>query len=330
MIFTELHLWLLIWVIIVGIFTFCCILYFYIVHYKKRHIFLNSYADFISLCILWVSLIFLLISLLGPRYISREGNALWTHIAFVLDVSHSMNVVDVWYTQWTISRLDASKKIIWQFMTQNQNNQYALSIFSWDTQKVIPFSWVSDAFLSILNAANNKNVWWAWTDIGWAISGAVDFFHMQKEWGVIVVFTDWWDEEIVISEEWKNIFKERNIQVFFVGVWSNEGDYIPLGVDVFWNTRYAIYQGKKVVSRLHLSNLEWLAHRFGFDVFELQDMSSFSSLQSELKKIGRKVHISQEGSSKSLWFVFIVLSWILFFFVFFTKLFSIIRLWRKK
>lgn len=76
----------------------------------------------------------------------------------MLDVSKSMNVFDVRFQDDLVSRLDASKKMISDFISYHPENRYALTIFAGESERLLPFTSDAATYLTILSGVTNKNI----------------------------------------------------------------------------------------------------------------------------------------------------------------------------
>ncbi len=232
--------------------TIICILFVWIWYLYSR--IFSQQAHRKQSSIIFAIFLFLLISILWPRgnIISAISQTTWSNIAFVVDVSKSMGALD--FDNESISRLQMSKGIISTYIQEKSNNRYALDAFSWDAVKLLPFTNDISIYQTILSWINDSNVGKSWTDILTAIYSSVSHFT-ENEGGLIVIFTDGWEEEISNLGNIKDVLDEKNIKVLIVWIGSIDWNYIPVGIDFFGRVTYKTYQGSKVLTQLNNDEL---------------------------------------------------------------------------
>lgn len=180
-------------------------------------------------------------------------------ILFILDVSKSMDAQDVYDADKSISRLNASKKFIKDFIKKHPNNEFSLQIFAWDTLSVFPFTFDIDAFLTTLDGIDSASLLNGWNDINKAFEEAVESFQNNKVSGWIIVLSDFEfpkKSQAEIQKYYQNLkeFNQSQIKVYTVWVWNDEWSAIPLAWNpeipsIFAQTNYLIENGKRVITR---------------------------------------------------------------------------------
>jgi len=173
------------------------------------------------------------------------------NILFVLDVSQSMNVQDIWWE----SRLESAKAYIRNIIQNEAWYEFALSIFAGESQRVLPFTQNVDLFATILGWLDSQNILEQGTNIEAWLTESIKSFGDDRS-GYIVILTDGDDREINISGELRKSLESANIRVKVIWFWTSEGWPIPTG-DIF--SPYKIYQGQRVIVGLNEDELRRLA-----------------------------------------------------------------------
>ncbi len=177
------------------------------------------------------------------------------HSMFVLDVSSSMNTRDGSNTG--DSRLWVSKKTI-QDIVLNLSDEFGLTVFSGTSERVVPHTSDRGVFLTFLQGVDRKNVWEWGTNITRALKEAILDFDQESSWNIIV-FSDGWAQDRDDIQELKQVLRDKNIELYIVGVGTKKWWYIPMGTDAFGVTFYKTYKWKRVVSKLDEKELKSIA-----------------------------------------------------------------------
>jgi len=257
---------LLLWIIFIVIY-----MYFIYKNNKdlKANIFLSISWLLVLINILWIK----------TNLVENKATNVWWRILFVLDLSKSMETLDVWD-----SRLDLSKQIISDFIIENSQNKNALMGFAWEVIEVLPFTDNSSIFVKILNWLDNNNIWVNWTNLTQVFEKAYNYFKEEEAW-TIVVFTDWWDEEINIDNNIIKSLKNRNINILIVWVWTEKWWYIPDWIDVWWNINYKIYNWQRVVSKLNENELSKFGIYDNISYVNLDAIKDFNNIENKINKL---------------------------------------------
>ncbi len=276
-------------------------------------IFLISSFLFSSIAIFWIKV-------LKNDWTEQK----WTNVVFVLDVSKSMNAVDFNSENESYSRLVLSKKFISDFVIKNPWNRYALVVFAWEIQRVLPFTTDSSLFLTILSWVDENNVSKQWTNLFEAINWWLKNFSSENNSWLLVLVSDWDDEKKINFEDFKNL--NNDIKFLIVWVWTSKWVNIPTWVDVFWRTVYKIYQWKRVITKLEEENLKSIANIFQWEYFSLNQLDKISKLDTMLSNTSKKVFFmkSENFVDATRWIVMIS------FIFFIIYMFFLIKLWWKK
>lgn len=182
------------------------------------------------------------------NYSERDFPEWENKVAFVLDVSKSMNVEDMGNGK---SRLSQAKQYIFSQIEANPGYEYSLTIFAGESQRILPFSYDTDIFFTFLGSLSSQNLTKQGTNISLWVWDALKGFSQWSS-GNIIVLTDGDEEEIAYTPEMKNILQEKNIELIVVGFWSKEGGYIPTG-DSFFPVK--LQNGQRVIVSLNEDEL---------------------------------------------------------------------------
>ncbi len=207
------------------------------------------YTDFFSKILLWI-LVFVLIILWIFEFLKTQeklvsdGN---NYILFSLDVSKSMNVQDM----DSESRLLAAKEKIIKIIEENPWYEYALNIFAWESQRVVPFTSDTSLFTTFLAGVNYQNLTKQGSNIAANLEDALASFGEDKTW-ILVLITDGDEEKIDIPPEISTWLQEKNIESYIIGVWTKEWGFIP---NTEWMDPYVVFQWQRVIAT---ANSDWL------------------------------------------------------------------------
>lgn len=234
------------------------------------------------------------------------------NIVFVLDVSQSMNVVDM----WNYSRLDAAKRKIIDIVSRSPWNNFALNIFAGESMRILPFTTDIGLISTFLVGLDSNNITKQGSDIESALYSALDSFQEDESWK-IVLFTDGMDDDIELSLEIKKLYKDTQLDLIVVGVWSAQWWYIPSNNPLL---QYKTYNGNTVISSLNSATLESLSDSIGGSYVHIQDYNDYSSLWE-----------ANNRSNFPLIFLLFIASWWLYIFGLYKNLFfKNIHIWNTK
>jgi len=300
---------------------FVIILITYIYYWYKKQ------KNILSLSFLIISTLFILVNIfwIKTSFNISKQTKIWWKILFVMDVSKSMNTIDINDKNKLISRLDFTKNIIKNYVSFNNKNKYWLSIFAWESIELLPFTSNYWMFLKLLNWVNNDNISKNWSELVWVFESVLDYFWSEDNW-TVVIFTDWWDDKIEVLKDTVNKINSKKINVFLVWVWSLKWNYIPEGYDVWWDLVYKRYNWKKILSKLNNSNLKKISNKFGFDYYKIDDKKKLAKLEKEISLTIEKNTIINDSNNRVYLTRFLVFLSFIFFILFliFDKL-----VWKK-
>lgn len=319
---TKLHFWIIILFLAIT-FVFSVLFYFF---YKKRErlkkkyflLFDQSKFFYLKYLFLLSSFFILLLSIFWIEYEdkTRKSQANWIDIVFVLDVSKSMNALD--YKDWNydISRLDFSKNLIWEYITNNPQNRYWLVVFAWEAISSLPLTTDSSVFLSLLSSIDYRNLSVQWTNL-WE---AVEFWYKRllssdkDRSKAIFLISDWADEKN-ISFDFSDKLLDSSIKYLVLWVWSKAWTKIPAQVDTFGRIIYEKYKWEYVITSLNNSALKKLASVLDWEYLEFDDVWNLSSINNILSSLEKKAIEIWESKNKRDFSRFLsIISFILFLF----------------
>jgi hypothetical protein len=209
------------------------------------------------------------------------------------------------------SRLNIAKNAIYESLVHW--NEYGLIIFSGESLEVLPFSSDLWLFKTIVSWVDDKNMSKHGTSLWGLFLSIADFFTPEDEWWLVVILTDWWDEDENIDSNIVEMLKSKNIKIVFVWIWNKVGSHIPEGRDFFGNIVYKTYEWKRVVTQLNEKKLQSLSWKYNFDYFWLEDIDDISSLKYLLSKRLDFITIEKELDSRQDLTRFIIFFSFIFF-----------------
>jgi len=209
------------------------------------------------------------------NYIQENKSVSVGNIVFVLDLSNSMNVKDVFYNAHQVSRLELAKKII-ENNVKNLNNKFWLVIFADKFNYFIPPTYDKDNFLNFLKPLNTNYLNWGQTNVNALFSGLNNYLWKLDQVVILSDF-DFWGQKTYKSLE---RFKLKNY-TYFIGI----------GTKAWWIVKNAEWKtlfknGAPLVSSLNEKILRKLASKNG----QYQIITSYKQWEvlSFLKKLKNK------------------------------------------
>ena len=201
------------------------------------------------------AIFFLIIAIARPQWnkevqiVKKEG----IDIVVCIDVSKSMDAGDI-----KPSRIDRAKDQISLFIDQLKGDRIAIIAFAGKSFVQCPPTNDYGAAKLFLNLLDTETVPSYGTDIGGAISKALELFGEEEKHKVIIVVSDGEDLEanaVKIAEE----ASKKNAIIYTLGVGSPEGSTIPIR-DKSGNVVYAKDdKGNIILTKLDISTLTQIA-----------------------------------------------------------------------
>ena len=281
---------------------------------EKRAL-LNSLFYFKIFLISLISIIFILI-LSDPHKlnIKEKINKNWIDIVLVLDISKSMEAVDL-----SPTRIEKSKQVLENFISSQKTNRLWLVIFSW-----APFLWIPLTFdydilkQSIKNLTTDALSWNTrvldWTAIWDSLLLSKSLFendwkNLERE-KAIIILTDWdankGADPVLVSK----LLKDENIKIYSVWIWGKDWSYIERNN---W-----FFSQKIPIPPLNSSSLKEISKNTGWYYFNWSDdeaMENIFEKLEELEKNDIEVEIDKSFREYYTPFVYFVLFfvWLLLF-----------------
>ena len=221
---------------------------------------------------------------LGESY-EEEINGSGLDLVVALDISKSMKACDIEGN----SRLDVAKAILRNMMNGLKEDRVGLVVFAGETMVQSPLSYDKNAFLTFLDRVNPDLLSEQGTNLGGAIQTSIDrFATTASQTKVIVLLSDGEDPDTKHIEAAINEAKKKNIQIFTVGIGSEEGGYIPESRTFFGEIIYKKRSnGQYVLSKLAEAPLKKIANETKADYFRAADVKTANKVIKSLNNIKR-------------------------------------------
>ncbi len=216
----------------------------------------NSSRQWASALLVSCSLALLAIALTDIRWgkawheVPQKG----IEVMFVLDVSRSMLAEDA-----SPNRLTRAKQQIKDMIDEMAGDRIGLVVFAGDTRQSVPLTSHYEDFKQTLDSVGPHSVRSGGSRLGDALEAAADgFLSKTNEHKAIIVFTDGEDQESKPIEMAKQLFADKGIRIFTVGLGDmDQGARIPDAEE--GRGGYVNYKGKQVWSRMNGQVLEEIA-----------------------------------------------------------------------
>jgi Ca-activated chloride channel family protein len=277
-----------------------------------------SHITVIKTALLIAGLTLLLVALWRPQW----GQDMQTtqkkglDIVFTVDVSKSMKALDFSHGRELISRLDATKYVIEDFVDKRKGDRIGLIEFAGESFVASPLTLDHTVFVNFLKNISSDDLGKQGTNLADAIEISIARLEVQSETQeagkTIVLFSD--GDETISSDAKKmaNIAKEKGIKIFTVGVGSEEGMPIPEGQDAFGNINYKKYKGETVITALNPEPLKEIAQITGGEYFHAETAGDLKKLSQDLDALPKKISEEENMSPKAeKYFVFAALGMML-------------------
>jgi len=245
----------------------------------------------------------------------------WDNIVFALDVSKSMNAVDVNIASKSYSRLQAAKILINNIVNKTENKKFGLVVFAEDATSVSPLTADYSSFLNLLAGVNHQNVVKQGTNIYNALALAIPrFLQNEDKKNYLIILSDGWeDETIKYKKEIKELLEDQDIKIFVIGIWMEAWSYIPEWRSIRGELVYKTFENELVITKINtnflknISSLLW----WKFILFENAFQEVIKTLSGDISFKNKKTH--SEKTSQ----IFMLLA------LFFFSIFITLILWKK-
>ncbi len=248
-------------------------------------------------------------------------------VMFALDVSKSMNTVDVKYWDNITTRLNLAKKAISDYIVKHPWNRYWLVIFAGNAIGSIPLTTDTDIFLTMLEGVNYKNLTKQWSDFEQAFSTTVNrFTNDKKRWKVLVFISDGWDQGDYkwISSNILDKIKKEDIKTFVVWVGSKQWWKILLWLDDFGDYNFQTYNWHYVITKLNTENLYKISKDINAKYIELDNIDSIDKIAKYIEKLDKKALETKNTKQMNDWTRYLIMfSFVLFLWYVIVDLFNL-------
>ncbi len=213
-------------------------------------------------------------------------------IVFAVDVSKSMKALDFSNKRQLISRLDATKYLIENFISKRKSDRIGLIEFAGESFVASPLTLDHSVFLNFLKNISSDDLGKQGTNLAEALNialGRLDVQSTEKRGKTILLFSD--GDETISSEAEKiaKLAKDKNIKIFTIGIGSKKGSPIPKGQNGFGKIFYKKWKGKTVLTALNPAPLKKIASITGGEYFHAEKISDLDNLVKKLKKLPKKI-----------------------------------------
>jgi len=242
---------------------------------------------------LFFAFFFLCFSLLRPQWGEKENRVEYAGIdlVFTLDVSRSMNALDLSTSRERIDRLAFAKEMIKNFVQKNPDNRYGLVLFAGEAFVSVPLTLDHNAFLTFLDGTSSRDVGEQGTDISESLAASVDRFSQKDEdrGRAIVLISDGGEDAPEDLPAFAHLAEKEGVTIFSIGIGSTEGAHIPEGQSVFGDVIWKTHEGKRVITKLNEAPLQELAHATNGQYFHATSASDLRYISEEISTLQKGV-----------------------------------------
>jgi Ca-activated chloride channel family protein len=271
-----------------------------------------------------LAFLFLTVSLLRPQWgvKTQVSEASGIDVVFALDVSKSMQALDLSQDGGQLDRLTVSKSMIADFASQNPGNRYGLVVFAGEAFVSTPLTFDNAAFLTFLEGVSNADVGKQGTELGEALKASLDRFVSKDEAArgkAIILISDGGEEGETDYRELAKVAKEDGIAIYAVGIGSDEGVPIPESRDLFGRVNYKTFQGETVLTKLNDEPLKDIADMTGGKYYQADEGKDMVAIAKELEDLPKTTLSSETKSgAEDRYQIFLLPAFL--FFIFFIML----------
>lgn len=318
--------------IIIYIITFIFFL-FILINYKIQLNFNKKFPEigvnkffYFKYLLLLISLFYLMIWL---HITEVKENTSTNKNLFVIDISKSMLVEDINFNWNKISRLQATKNIISNIVSNSDFNwSYSIEVFANKSLWLLPFTNDKDIFKTFLDWINE-----------WKINSQGTNFQEMLKWinnrifdkskTNVYIFTDWGDKDDFNTElfQWIYINNLKNLynNYFVYWIWSEKWWMIFEWIDIFWNNIYKKFNWENLILKLNIENINKMNNILWGKKYTIDNLDNFV-LSNSKDKIFR--FFSNIDYIDVKWFIFFIIFLLLFLFE--EKIYNLIFVkWQK-
>ena len=293
--------------------------------FSKKHIArMRNYKYFRNLALfkkisLGLSLVLIFISLMRPMWgvkkISEE--VLGVDMIFTLDVSQSMQALDM---GGGVDRLTMARQMITNYVSEHSNNRYGLIIFAGEAFVSTPLTLDHSAFISFLDNVSSRDVAHQGTNLGGALEASINRFRAKEEderrSRVIILISDGGEEADTNIDNFLDVAREENIQIFTIGVGSKKGVPIPRGRDLFGRVTYKEHQGQIVKTKLYEKPLRDIARETGGEYFHAKNKNDLDKILHRIEDLEKNIMQREANGARDDKYQYFLFPAFLFFFIY--------------
>ncbi len=263
---------------------------------RKKYplLFWNNRSLYSQNFFLYIALLFVSIGLFDIHYHTRssETNTINSiDLVFVLDVSKSMNSLDIMHWEEYVSRLNGAKTFIKNTISQYPEHRYGLVIFAGEAVSVSPLIDNNTSIIHILDSVNYQNISVQWSDFETAIQRWImRFWHKDNNSDnskkqLMVLLSDGWDTPDTINyEQLRTLFETTNISTLVIWTWNTNLVPIPNGINNLWETIFHTHNGETVLTQRNDLILEKLADNIQWEYAQYSQIDTWNIIQKHFSK----------------------------------------------
>lgn len=245
---------------------------------SKNHFSLRASLAFLPSLLKGIAFVFVILALARPQSVKErsEQNVKGIDIMIVMDISLSMLVEDMGSQ---ITRLDASRKVVSDFIKGRTSDRIGLIVFSGESFTRIPLTLDYNLILKVLSQIKPIRSIKQGTAIGVALANAsARLKHSPPESRVIVFLTDGENNAGFIDPDVALQIAQRNkIKVYTIGLGSVSGQ-APItyeDIDSFGNT---VLRRVYVDSRINKDLMKKMAQKTNGEFFMAKNLKNLEDI----------------------------------------------------
>lgn len=272
----------------------------------KKVFWKSSFWYYLKLILVCSILLLFTIILANPNKSNKSEivSKNWIDIVLVLDISTSMNAIDL-----SPSRIEAAKVIINDFIDKQETNRLGLVVFAWKPFTSIPltfdYSILKETITNI--TTDNINQWYSelsWTAIWDAILMWEKLFleEDEKREKVMILVTDWEATHWVTPAAAAIDAKDKWIRIYTIWIWSEE----------WWEVvfQHWPFEQKQMIPPLNSESLIEISKISSWEFFRATDNDSLEQIFDYLEKLEKsdiEIETKKEFSTYYTKFAYILI-----------------------
>ena len=272
----------------------------------------------LKIIFLGLGILFLLFAFWRPQWGSeiQETSKKGLDLVFSVDVSKSMKALDFSTPTDYISRLDATKYLISNFVEKRKTDRVGLVEFAGESFVASPLTLDHSVFQNFLKEISSDDLAKQGTNLAEALEislARLEIKNDKERSKAIILFSD--GDETVNSriQDIAKVTRDKGVKIYTIGVGSEKGMPIPDGRDEWGDIIYKKYHGKIVLTKLNPEPLKEIAKITGGEYFHAESISDLKALQRELDKLPKKIlKDTTQNPNKEQYWIFALIGTILF------------------